>query len=484
MTRMTISRAITWLAEEDPQRMAARDDQRVLTRRDLDLESNALARSYAAFGVGPDDLVTVTLPNSVEFVVSCVAIWKLGATPQPLSWRLPIEERRAIVDLADSTLVVGALPEDFPGRRAVEPGFASTLDDGELPDAAASSWKAPTSSGSTGTPKIVLAAASAQIDPLGSVAAFIPRQAVQLVAGPLYHSAPFTYAMRGLMTGHSLVILPRFEPRRVLAAIDQHCVTWAMLVPTMMRRISMLPEAEQMSASLASLDSIVHLGAPCDPALKREWIDWLGPERVNEVYVGSESSGITMITGSEWLDRPGSVGRPIGGSRMRVTGPDGVELPPGEMGRIEMTREGGATFRYLGRDAPADGWHSLGDVGRMDADGYLWVLDREDDLIVSGSVNVFPIEVEQVLERHPDIRSAVVFGVPDDDLGKRIHAIVDVAHAELSAIDLLVWLSDKLDPEKRPHTIDIVTEPVRDDAGKVRRGLLARGARALELPQK
>jgi bile acid-coenzyme A ligase len=474
MVQLSIARALTWLAERDPDRLAVRDDDERLSRADLDSRSNSLARAYARVGVGQDDLVTVTLPNGVEFVVACVAIWKLGATPQPLSHRLPLEERRAIVELAGSLLVVGADPDEFPGVATVPVGFRSGERDGMLPDAAATAWKAPTSSGSTGTPKIVLATAGATIDPESRVAAFIPKDAVQLVAGPLYHSAPFTYAMRGLMTGHSLVVLPRFDARRVLRAIDDHGVTWMMLVPTMMKRILDLPPEVRDAASLASLESIVHLGASIDPDVKRAWIDWIGPERVNEIYVGTESAGITMITGAEWLDHPGSVGRAIGGSTMRVIGDDGLELPRGQRGRIQMTRSGRPTYRYLGRPASSGGWDTLGDVGHMDDEGYLWVVDRADDVIISGSVNVYPIEIERVLERHPAVRSAVAFGLPDIDLGARIHAIVDIADSRIEPGELMAWLGTRLDPERLPRLIELVHEPVRDDAGKVRRGLLAR----------
>ncbi|MDQ1577220.1 MAG: bile acid-coenzyme ligase [Microbacteriaceae bacterium] len=474
MTRMTISRAITSLAARDPGRLAVRDDDEVLSRAELDSRSNSLARTYAALGVKQDDLVTVTLPNCVEFVVSCVAIWKLGATPQPLSHRLPLPERRAVVELATSALVVGGSATEYPGTVTLHAGFRSTESDAILPDAAARSWKAPTSSGSTGQPKIVLATAGAIIDPDAQVAAFIPHEAVQLVAGPLYHSAPFTYAMRGLMSGHSLVVLPRFDEARVLRAIDEHEVTWMMMVPTMMNRIWNLPEPAKAAADLASLESFVHLGAPCDPALKRNWIQWLGPSRINEVYAGTESAGLTMITGSEWLERPGSVGKPIGGSRMRVVDERGNVVPRGTVGRIEMTREGGAPFRYLGRETPDTEWMSLGDDGRMDDDGYLWVIDRADDVIVSGRVTVYPIEVERVLEQHPLVRSAVAFGVPDADLGALVHAIVDIADAELSTAELLVWARASLAPEMVPRMMELSREPVRDDAGKVRRSILAR----------
>ncbi|RFA09112.1 hypothetical protein B7R54_07645 [Subtercola boreus] len=558
---MTISRAISWLAAKHPDAVAVRDDTTALTWRQLALRTNRLARAYAELGVGVDSLVTVALTNQVAFVESCIAVWKLGATPQPLSYRLPPAERAAVLALARPALVIGlppdpatppaegatpsaepAAPSGWPVRQAAPPAASAApphlpsdfapradLSDAELPDAAAASWKAPTSSGSTGRPKLILAAASAHIDPEGRVASFVPAHAVQLVAGPLFHSAPFTYAMRGLMTGHTLVILPRFDERQWLDAVGRHGVTWAPLVPTMMNRIWRLPQREKDAADLSSLDSILHIGSACPPTLKRAWIDWIGPDRVTEVYAGTESQGITTISGGEWLEHPGSVGRPGGGSEMQIWGPDDAPLPVGETGRIMMRRSGGPTYSYRGSVAGPrpDGWDTLGDLGHLDADGYLYVADRADDLIITGGANVYPAEVEAVLEEHPGIRSAVVFGLPGDDLGEVVAALVDVGGAPagaaasaaardgggarrggaaagdgsgarrdgaavgngrdprregadaLTEVELLDWLRPRLDPEKRPRRIEFTDEPVRDDAGKARRHLLRaeRGAR-------
>jgi bile acid-coenzyme A ligase len=483
MTRLSISRAMTLLARRDPGRLAVQDDETRLTRAELESRSNRLARRFRALGVGLDDTVTVAMPNTVGFVVAAVAAWKLGATVGPLSPRLPADETDAILRLADPALVVGI---DRPGFRCVPdasvpdagpgamPGvLPDELPDGVLPDAAAACWKAPTSSGSTGHPKIVRATASAHVDPDAAVSSFLPREAVQLVASPLWHSAPFTYAMRGLMTGHSLVLLPHFDERRWLRAVDEHAVTFAMLVPTMMHRIRRLPAEERDAASLASLESILHIGAPCPAELKRWWIDRLGPTRVVEVYAGTESQGITTIRGDEWLEHPGSVGRPAGGSRMKVVDAGGRAVAAGVVGEILMIRDGGPSYRYVGAASRLrDGWDSLGDLGWMDDDGYLHIADRMDDLIVTGGAKVYPARVEAVLERHPSVRSAVVFGVSHHDLGEAVHAVVDVAEASPRASDLLDWGRARLDPEAAPRTIEVVHEPVRDDAGKVRRSRL------------
>jgi bile acid-coenzyme A ligase len=407
--------------------------------------------------VPQDALVTIALPNGVDFVRATVAAWKLGATPQPLSPRLPADERAAIIELAKPALVVD------------EPiGTVGGIAD-PLPDLVAGSWKAPASSGSTGRPKIIRAFAPATVDPETQVAPFIPRQAVQMVAGPLFHAAPFVYAMRGLMTGHELVILPRFDAAEALRTIEQHRITWTMLVPTMMHRSWRLGAAREQ-ADVSSLESIMHMGARCAPWLKRAWIDWLGPERVIEVYAGTESQGLTMITGQDWLDHPESVGRGISGSRFRVVRPDGTACAPDEVGEILMRREGGATYSYVGAEPDVrDGWHSLGDAGRIDAEGYLYVADRLDDVIVTGGAKVQPADVEGVVESHPDVRSAVAVPRDDEELGQRVHVVVDVDEATVTESELDEWISTRIDPEKRPRSWQIVHVPLRDDTGKVRR---------------
>ncbi|ANP73172.1 AMP-binding protein [Cryobacterium arcticum] len=471
MSRVSFAQVFADLAQVSPDRVLVTADEGTLTAGQLHRGSNRWARDLAAHGVGRNDLVSVALPNGLLFIEVCVAIWKLGATPQPLSPKLPAETRSAIIEVAGSVLLVDA---DY------RPDLS--FGDDDLPDAWADSWKAPTSSGSTGTPKIVRAAAPALIDPSQPVAAFIPQQAVQLVSGPLFHSATFTYAFRGLMTGHTLVVLPRFDERRVLEAITEHRVSWLLLVPTMMHRIRRLPAVDRDRADLRSIETLLHLGAPCAPDLKRFFCDWLGAERIIEVYAGTESSGLTMIRGDEWLDHPGSVGRPIGGSRFEVRDVDGAPCPPDVVGEVWMTRSGGPSYQYLGApDRRVDGWDSLGDLGYLDADGYLYVLDRRDDLIITGGENVYPAEVERVLEQHPLVRSAVAYGVPDDDLGQRVEAVVDIGGATFStahdastgteqlASEMLGWCRERLEPTKRPRAIRVATEPLRNDAGKANR---------------
>lgn len=466
----SISRAMTELAERAPDRLAVDDGSTRLDRRALEERSNRLAWAFLEAGVTTDAFVTVIGSNTVDTVVATVAAWKAGATPQPLSPRLPPRERDALLDLVEPALVVTDVP--LPGRRCL-PVARCGLGDGPtglLPDRASRSWKAPTSSGSTGTPKVVVATASAHVDPDGRVAPFVPRGATQLVAGPLHHAAPFVYAMRGLMTGHGLVVLPRFDAGAWLRAVERQRITWGMVVPTMMSRVVALGDDRLARADMSSLASVLHIGAVCPPHVKRAWIDWLGAERVVEVYSGTESNGLTVIDGRGWLERPGSVGRPVSGSSVRVVRSDGAPAGVGEVGRVEFTRPGPATYRYLGRPDPQpDTWHGLGDVGHLDADGYLFLADRADDLIVSGGVNVWPAAVESILDSHPDIRSCVVVGVPDDDLGHRVRAVVDIADHDLDEVSLARWAAEHVDPEQRPREWLLVRQPLRDDTGKVRR---------------
>ncbi len=479
MASMSIGRALEWLAAQDPERPAVTDALNTVTRRELDLRSNALARAYAGFGVGQDDLVTIGLPNGVEFYLACAAVWKVGATPQPVSYRLPAAELAALVELADPPLLVGV---DAPGRASVPAGFGvSGYDDAPLPDRWARSWKAPTSGGSTGRPKLILSGTPAQVDPTESAVRYMSPNAVQLVPGPLCHNGPFIYSMRGLLCGHSVVVMERFDAERALQLVERHGVTWMLLVPTMMQRIWRLPIDVRERYDLSSVELVLHLGAPCSQWLKRAWLDWLGPERVYEVYAGTESQGITVIRGDEWLAHPGSVGRPAMGSAFRVLDGEMRDVPPGAVGEVfMMPADGpGSTYTYRGAEPRSiDGWESLGDLGWLDQEGYLYLADRSADLILSGGANVYPAEVESALDAHPAVRSSAVFGLPDEDLGERVHAVVDVADADVQPGELLAFVAERLVRYKVPRSVELVREPVRDDAGKVRRSAL----RAARLP--
>ena len=461
------------LAAADPDRPALSCGDHTLTRRELDLRTNRLARAYAALGVQPDTFVTIGLPNSIEWYEAAVAAWKLGATPQPVSAKLPHGELDAIIELADPSLVVGL---DVPGRACVAAGFEADagLSDAALPPRIARAWKAPTSGGSTGRPKLIVAGGAAVTESvaLSAVGMGMTADGVHLATGPLYHNGPLSFSVAALLIGNHVVVMPRFDAEEALALIERHHVDWMYAVPTMMHRIWRLPGEARDRYDLASLRVVFHLAAPCPEWLKRAWIEWLGPEKVWELYAGTEAQAVTVIRGDEWLEHPGSVGRPIYGE-LRILDAAGNALPPGEHGEVFMRGpEGVTTYRYVGAEARAvDGWESLGDMGHLDADGYLYLGDRAADMILVGGANVYPAEVEAALDAHPLVASSCVIGLPDDDLGSIVHAIVQTT-ADVSDDELRAHLSEHLVRYKVPRTIERVDAPLRDDAGKVRRAAL------------
>ena len=482
MSEVSLSTVFAQLREQDPERLAVTCGDESLTREQLDRESNRLARVYEELGVGVDDLVTIALPNSVAFVVACVATWKCGATPQPVSYRLPDHELGQIVELADPKLIVGVAEAQSFGRPFLPPGYEPPADvsDAPLPERTARAWKAPTSGGSTGRPKLIVATRPATLDEAGAVAQGQRRDSVICVPGPMYHNGPFACALRGLTIGNHLVLTPRFDPEDTLRLIEQHRVDWILLVPTMMNRIWRLPEEVRTAYDLSSLRYMLHFGAPTPPWLKEAWIEWLGADRIFELFGPTEAQGATAINGHEWLAHPGSVGRPIPSCEVKVFAADGSEAPTGEVGEIFMrTISGQRNYRYIGAEAETlpGGWETVGDLGWVDADGFLYFADRRTDMIVSGGANVYPAEIEAALESLPQVKDSAVIGLPDDDLGQRVHAIVFV-DGDVTDDELREHLAGLLVRYKIPRTFERVTESVRDEGGKVRRTQL----RAERLP--
>jgi bile acid-coenzyme A ligase len=473
---MSYGRAMAWHAARDPDGEAVIFGDERITRSELEGRSNRLARAYAKRGVGAEDLVTIALPNCIEFYVATLAIWKLGATPQPVSSRLPERERRAIVDLARPALLVGAPAGTYGAVNTVPLGFrpdAGESDD-PLPDVTPRNARAMTSGGSTGRPKIIVDITPAECDPEAPANRMRVGETA-LIPGPLYHAGPFMASWQQLLCGGRVILLERFDPLQCLELIERHRVEYALFVPTMMQRIWRLPESERNRFDLSSLQTVMCSGAPSPQWLKRAWIEWLGPERITEAYGGTERIAGTQITGVEWLEHPGSVGRPTGGRKLKILDAGGRELPPGEIGEVYMMpAEGqGTTYRYIGAESTpkSGGWESLGDMGYLDEDGYLYLVDRKTDMIVTGGANVYPAEVEAAIDAHSAVRSSAVVGLPDDDLGQRVHAIVD-APAGVEEEALREHLVQQLVRYKIPRSFEFVSEPLRDDAGKVRRSAL------------
>ncbi|WP_099022690.1 class I adenylate-forming enzyme family protein [Mycolicibacterium palauense] len=462
--RRSFGRVLGARAAADPGQIVVISDHEGvrLSAAELDSASNRLAREYLARGVTTDSLVTVALPNGAEFVVVCMAIWKAGATPSPLPPGIDAGERAELEGLARPALAVGAAPVD-PTIPWLPAGFVARRRAGALPDAWPSSWKAPASSGSTGRPKLVVATAPALVDPDRPVAPFLPLRATQLVTAPLWHSAQFTYAFRGLLTGHRLVLTDAFDEHRFEDLVARHRISWALLSPSDIHRLVRRPPM----ADTGTLETVVHLGAPCPPADKRALIERLGASRVVEVYAGSESNGLTMITGDEWLQRPGSVGRPISGTAVRIQCADGTPAPTGQTGQIWMRRTGAPGYRYLGARSrrTADGWDTLGDLGFVDAAGYLTVVDRAADVIDNAGTAVYPSRVEHALSEHPAVRESVAVADPVHGVA----AVVDIGEADLDAQTLIDFAGARLSPAERPARIDIRRSPLRNHAGKVRR---------------
>ena len=360
------------------------------------------------------------------------------------------------------------------GVKTLPVGYEADVDlsDEALPERTATSWKAMTSGGSTGRPKLIVTKQSATRDPEEPFLNFPMRSSV-LIPGPLYHNGPFMWAMGGLFKGNTVSITTRFDAEQTLQLIEAQRVDTIYMVPTMMQRIWNLPDEVRLKYDVSSLKTLWHLAAPCPAWLKEAYIDWLGAEVIWELYGGTEGQGGSVITGTEWLAHRGSVGKPNPTCEMKVVDEHGNTLPPGQVGELFMRPVAGpgTTYRYIGAEARSmdGGWESLGDMGSIDADGYLYLSDRQTDMILSGGANIYPAEVEAAIDAYPGVRSSAVIGLPHEDLGSYIHAIVDVPDNSVSKDALLAHLSERLVRYKLPRTIEFVGEPLRDDAGKVRR---------------
>ena len=476
MTALPIGRIPAFWAERDPDAPALTHENQTITRGEFDRRTNRLARAYEALGVKEGDLVTIGLPNGIEFYEACFATWKLGATPQPISARLPKIERDMIVEVGNPRLVVG-VPQGSQGETLCLPvGYKpdASLSDEALPERISRFWKAPTSGGSTGRPKIIVSNDPGLFDPMEKTLQMeIGR--TQLVPGPLYHNGPFSFSMRGFCSGNHIIIMTRFDAEETLGLLADNRVDWVNLVPTMMHRIWNLPAETRNKYDLSSLRIVLHLAAPCPAWLKEEWINWLGPARIHELYGGTEGQGFTWISGEEWLEHKGSVGRIGPGSQIRIVDEASNVLAPREIGEVYFMpdRGPGSTYHYIGATSKQidGGWESIGDVGWLDEDGYLYLADRHTDMILSGGANIYPAEVEAAIEAFPGIRSSCVIGLPDDDMGNLVHAIIDIPQ-DIDTDALQAHLAERLVRYKIPRTFEFVSEPLRDDAGKVRRSQL------------
>jgi fatty-acyl-CoA synthase len=295
-----------------------------------------------------------------------------------------------------------------------------------------------------------------------------------LSPAPLYHTAPNMWSMGALAMGGTVVVMEKFDPEQCLDAIQRYRVTHAQFVPAMFVRMLKLPDAVRDSYDLSSLKRVVHAAAPCPVDIKKQMIDWWGPI-VDEYYSSSEGAGVTWIAAQDWLAHPGSVGKPLVG-QAHVLDEDGTELEPGQAGQIFFDM-GEVRFEYLkdsektAQSRDKHGWVTVGDVGYLDEDGYLFLTDRKHHMIISGGVNIYPQEAENMLVTHPKVLDAAVFGIPDDEMGQSVKGVVQtVEQSDASdefAEELLTWLRERLAHYKCPRSISFEAQLPRTDTGKL-----------------
>jgi bile acid-coenzyme A ligase len=483
---VSYGRRLSALAHAHPDRTAiilvtTDGSEREITWRDLDQHSNRAARLLAERGVDERSLVAVAVPNSIEHYIATFAAWKLGALVLPLRAAVPAHERNQVLEAAQPSVVVG----DWDGLTvplvtADELGCLDHFSDAALPDHVPQPGFAIGSGGSTGRPKIIVSPAPMARVPgdLDSFPYWLGLRAgqVQLVPGPLYHTLGFSWSHLGLFEDHTLVVMERWNAPRVIDLIERHQVNFIAMVPSMMQRILKVPGWQ--ARDFSSLQAIYHSGGICPHWLKRAWIELVGAENVFEAFGSTESVGHTVVRGDEWLARPGTVGRPHQ-SDIRILDDDGCELPPGEVGEIFMRNADGQPGHYYLGAPPtkttSSGFRSVGDMGWLDADGYLYPADRRVDMIISGGANIYPAEVEAALADFPALLDAVVVGVPDEDWGRRVHAIVQPRDSDhppsVRALD--AHLRERIAAYKVPKTYEFVVELPRDESGKIRRSALA-----------
>jgi long-chain acyl-CoA synthetase len=497
----------TWHAERTPDApaivMGSTGD--TTTYAELEDRSTRLARALRARGIAAGDHVAILMENNRPFLEVAWAAQRSGLHYTTINSHLRPAEVQYVLDDCGAGAVVssGAMAGVVAGldlsRVSVRiaaagtlPGFEPYEDvlDGEEPGPLADEREGREmlySSGTTGRPKGVRkplpgtrfgdpSAAPVQI---AQVMAAIGGGAssVFLSPAPLYHAAPLVYTMSMQRLGATVVVMERFDPGQCLGLIERHRVTHAQFVPTMFVRMLRLPREERERHDVSSLEFVVHGAAPCAVAVKRQMMDWWGPI-IHEYYSGTEDLGSTYITPAEWLAHPGSVGRPM--QECHIVGDDGEELPPGQAGVVYFA--GGNPFEYHndpGKTASITderGRRTLGDIGYLDEDGYLYLTDRQAHMIISGGVNIYPQEAENVLVGHPAVADVAVIGVPDDEMGEAVTAVVQPTDPGAAGpgleSELLAWCRAELATYKCPRTVDFVDELPRDPSGKLYKRLL------------
>lgn len=468
-----------------------------LTYGELEDRANRGAHLLRSLGIGRGDTIAFWLPNCPEVFEVYWAGQRAGVYITPIASGLTAAEADYIIENSGSKLLItspeiaglAALPVHSELTVLTLTEWRSALDTqppGPIADEAPG-FHMVYSSGTTGRPKGIRlplpegeVTASHMLAELSAAAYGTGSDTVYLSPAPLYHTAPLAYTTSTHRLGGTVVVMPKFEPEAALAAIEQFRVTHVQMVPTMFVRLLKLPTELRSRYGLSSLRIVVHAAAPCPVEIKRAMIEWLGPI-VYEYYGGSEGNGSTRITPEEWLRKPGSVGKASWGV-VHICDDAGNELPVGLQGAVYF--EGGWDFKYLGDEAKTrdsrnplhPAWSTLGDVGYLDEDGYLFLTDRKSYMIISGGVNIYPQEVEDLLITHPRVADAAVIGVPNPDFGEEVKAVIQPlnpadATPEFAA-DLIAFCKTNLSSIKCPRTVDFDLALPRLDNGKLYKRLI------------
>jgi long-chain acyl-CoA synthetase len=464
--------------------------------------ANRAANALRDLELGQGDAVAAYLPNGTSMVVLALATGQIGVHFVPVNWHLTGAEAHYVVTDSGADVVVVGDPEHASAMRSAGPLPAHRFVDTGPPPAGWRSWAAPVAaaspqlparrsagetmgytSGTTGRPKGVRRHLTGR-PPEESLAGLLATAhalgirggtGAHLVCSPLYHAAPLGFTLASLHLGHAVVVRRRFDPDLVLRDVERHRITETHMVPTHFHRLLQLPRAARAKADLRSLRAVLHAGAPCPVHVKRAMIDWVGP--VLYEYLAATEGAVSLVDSEAWLRHPGTVGRPFPGVRVELLDDDGTPVPAGEAGTIYFSMPDW-TFEYHNDPAKtAASRHgdlcTVGDIGRWDEEGYLYVLDRRSDLVVSGGVNVYPAEVEGQLLAHPAVADVVVFGVPDEAWGASVVAVVSPVGGDTSGenlrAELFAHCERTLAGFKRPKRIEFGPVP-RTSTGKVLRG--------------
>ncbi|MFE4500930.1 acyl-CoA synthetase [Rhodococcus sp. NPDC056743] len=479
----------------------------VVTYRELEDRSNQLAQLWWSLGIRPGDHVAILAENHTRYFEVYWAAMRSGLYLTCVNRHSSAEEIAYVVnDCAARCLVTTHLLAEYAAdavSRLVGTPLRFMMDgvvDGfESYETAVENLPITPlehqprgdvmlySSGTTGTPKgIRRALTGLEIDdPRGMGTGYfasellgIDESSVYLVPAPMYHSAALQWSAGAQALGATVVLMDRFDAREFLRSIERHSVTHTQVVPTMFVRLLQLPESERAAFDLSSLRSVLHAAAPCPPSVKKDMIDWLGPI-VSELYSGTEGMGITFITSPEWLERPGSVGRAVLGIP-HVCDDLGEPLAAGEIGTVYFERDTMPFEYHNDAEKTMDsqhphrfGWSTIGDVGYMDTDGYLYLTDRKAFMIISGGVNIYPAEIEACLTSHPQVADVAVFGLPDPEMGECVHAVVEPhsfsdGDASLAA-ELRTYVRERLAGYKVPRSIEFARALPRLESGKVKK---------------